>query len=507
MPRKTSSPWDFGELFPAQATRKVFSVGDLTRRIKGLLEQQIGAVWVAGEITNLRAQSSGHIYFTLKDRDAQISGVLFRGTAGIDRAALRDGVNVVLQGDLSVYEPRGQYQLVVRAVELQGVGALAAAFERLKQRLQAEGLFDAGRKRPLPRFPVRVGLVTSPTGAALRDVLHVLGRRYAGLDLVLAPSRVQGQGAEAEIAGALQALNDWSASAPGRRLDVILLTRGGGSLEDLWCFNEEKVARAIHASSVPVLSAVGHEIDFTIADFVADVRAATPSAAAELLTAGYVAGRDAVSMLTGRLQRQLGNAVEVAVDQLGQLAARLQRAHPRRQVEERAQRLDDLVLAMGRRVREQAAAARQRQAAAAARLQALRPRRRLEEAAERVTRATTDLQAALRRRLQRQRETLTRLDLRLRLLSPEHTLARGYSITVQATTGTLVRQAEQAPEGTELLTRLASGGLRSVVVRPLPGDPGVGERIDHDATHGKPPRHRSPAADPAPAVEGAPAAE
>src|SRR4030095_1725728 len=184
MPRQTSSQWDFGELFPPSATRRVYSVGELTQQIKGLLEGQLGTVWVSGEITNLRLQGSGHAYFTLKDASAQLSCVLFRGTPAVDRSALKDGQKLALQGDLTVYEPRGQYQLVVRGLEVQGLGALQAAFERLKQRLHAEGLFESARKRKIPRFPIRVGLVTSPTGAALRDVLHVLGRRFAGLELV-----------------------------------------------------------------------------------------------------------------------------------------------------------------------------------------------------------------------------------------------------------------------------------------------------------------------------------
>lgn len=476
MSRKTTSQWDFGDLFaPApQPARRVFSVGELTTRIKALLEAQIGQIWVSGEITNFRAQSSGHLYFTLKDAASQLNCVLFRGTAVADRGALKDGQKVVLQGDLTVYEPRGQYQLIVRSVELQGIGALQAAFERLKQKLQAEGLFESARKRPIPRFPRRVGLVTSPTGAALKDVLHVIERRYAGLELVLAPSRVQGQGAELEIAAALGALNRWSASAPERRLDVLLVTRGGGSLEDLWAFNEEAVARAIVASEIPVISAVGHEIDFTISDFVADLRAATPSAAAELLTAGYVASREQVADLAGRLGRSLRLRLEDDAQRVKGLQGRLERAHPRRRLEERAQRLDDLAQALHRRTAEALRTTRQRTEAAVARLNAARPARRLEQAGADVRRATRDLAEATARELRRRREALERLALRLQLLSPEHTLARGYSITLAAGTGRVLRDAAAAPPGTVLLTRLHSGGLRSVVTPPAPGDSGTG---------------------------------
>src|SRR6266481_5201124 len=291
MPKNAKSQWDFGELFDPASTRRIVTVSELTATVRRLLEKEVGQIWVSGEVTNLRAQSSGHIYFTLKDASAQLSCVLFRGETQVDRALLQDGRKVTMQGDVTVYEPRGQYQLRVTAVELQGVGALQAAFEKLKQKLKAEGLFAQERKRPLPRYPQRIGLVTSPTGAALRDVFHVVERRNPALKIILAPCRVQGEGAAAEIAAAIGLLNQFGASQlesgePRLGMDLILVTRGGGGLEDLWAFNEEVVARAIFESKLPVVSAVGHEIDFTISDFVADVRAATPSAAAEIITEG-----------------------------------------------------------------------------------------------------------------------------------------------------------------------------------------------------------------------------
>src|SRR5882762_3000947 len=237
MNRTAKTQWDFGELFPVeQIARRVLSVSELTWQIRRLLEQHVGRIWVTGEITNLRNQSSGHLYFTLRDAAAQLSCVLFRGETQVDRALLVDGRRVNLQGDVTVYETRGQYQLRVTAVELQGIGALQAAFEKLKQQLNAEGLFAPERKRPLPRYPQRIGVVTSPTGAAIRDVLHVVRRRNPGLEIILAPCRVQGDGAAAEIATAIRLLNGFSAMGG---LDLILVTRGGGSLEDLWAFNEE----------------------------------------------------------------------------------------------------------------------------------------------------------------------------------------------------------------------------------------------------------------------------
>src|SRR5512135_3520976 len=236
MPKPPKSQWDFGELFPPEQTRKVLSVTELTWQIKRLLEQQVGEVWVTGEVTNLRLQSSGHIYFTVKDADAQLSCVLFRGETQVDRSLLQDGRKVTLQGEVTVYEPRGQYQLRVTKVELQGIGALQAAFEKLKQKLKAEGLFAPERKRPLPRYPQRLGIVTSPTGAAIRDVLHVIERRNPSLAIILAPCRVQGEGAAEEIAAAIRLLNEFNSSQVeggdgALAIDLILVTRGGGSLE------------------------------------------------------------------------------------------------------------------------------------------------------------------------------------------------------------------------------------------------------------------------------------
>ena len=439
MSKQAKSQWDFGELFPVEAQaagRQVLTVSELTGQVKRLLEKSVGQVWVTGEVTNLRAQSSGHIYFTLKDAGAQLSCVLFRGVAVARRELLQDGQKVLLQGDVTVYEARGQYQMIVRAVELQGVGALQIAFEKLKQKLAAEGLFALERKRPLPKYPQRIGLVTSPTGAAIRDVLHVVQRRNPGLEIILAPCRVQGQGAAEEIAAAIKLLNEFNST-----LDLILVTRGGGSLEDLWAFNEEAVARAIFESAIPVVSAVGHEIDFTISDFVADVRAATPSAAAEIITEGVFASRQLVAELTQRMAR----------------------AHPRRRMNEHLQRLDDLQAGLLRYTRQ---GTKERLVACqnlATRLLRVRPVQLLKQRREALVASLRRLRELAHVHLRNQRNHFEAIGARLRLLGPEQVLARGYSITTEVESGRIIRRAKDTKPGQKLKTRVKEGEIRSVV--------------------------------------------
>ena len=486
MSRKPPSQWDFGELFTPEQTRRVLTVAELTTTVRKLLEKEVGEIWVTGEVTNLRAQSSGHVYFTLKDASAQLSCVLFRGEATANREFLQDGQKLLVQGNLTVYESRGQYQLIVRALEPQGIGALQLACEKLKRKLQAEGLFAQERKRPLPRYPQRIGLVTSPTGAAIRDVLHVIQRRQPSLEIILAPCRVQGDGAAAEIAAAIRMLNEWSAlperRAPARRdevqaharagqepgapadihrLDLILVTRGGGSLEDLWAFNEEVVARAIFESVLPVVSAVGHEIDFTISDFVADLRAATPSAAAELITEGPFASRQFVADAGRRLRQLVRQRLELDRDGLLQLTHRLARVHPRRQVREKLQYLDDLQTALLRCARQGWRDQRNRWQNLQQRLARLKP------SAVFILRRQTvrELERRLREQshsgLLQRRNIFAHLQSRLRLLAPDNVLARGYSITTDAATGQVLRAASEVRSGQRLKTKLKSGEVRS----------------------------------------------
>jgi exodeoxyribonuclease VII large subunit len=460
MSKPTKSQWDFGELFPTEQTRNVLSVSELTTQVKRLLEKSVGSVWVTGEVTNLRAQSSGHMYFTLKDAAAQLSCVLFSREKVSHRELLAGGQKVLLQGDVTVYEARGQYQLIVRAVELQGVGALQIAFEKLKQKLAAEGLFAPERKRPLPKYPQRIGLVTSPTGAAIRDVLHVVQRRNPGLEIILAPCRVQGEGAAEEIAAAIRLLNEYSeggaprrpdlesqkelgacVTRPSGRLDLILVTRGGGSLEDLWAFNEEVVARAIFESAIPVMSAVGHEIDFTISDFVADVRAATPSVAAEIITEGVFASRQLVTDLTQRMAR----------------------AHPRRRMNELLQQLDDLQAGLLRCTRQ---GTKERQVAwqnLATRLLRVRPAQLLRQRRESLVLSQRRLRELARVYLRNWKNRFGATESRLHLLGPEQVLARGYSITMDAATGKVVRRALDVKSGQPLRTRVKEGEISSRV--------------------------------------------
>ncbi|GMV82301.1 MAG: exodeoxyribonuclease 7 large subunit [Planctomycetota bacterium] len=397
--------------------REALSVSDLTRRIKGLLEGQLPPLWVEGEISNFKTYTSGHCYFTLKDAAAQLSCVLWRSAAAKLRFEPRDGMQVLAQGRVSVYEPRGQYQLVVERLEASGVGALAAAFEALKAKLEAEGLFDPGRKRPLPLYPRRIALVTSPSGAAIRDLFKVIARRWPKLELIVAPVPVQGEGAASKIAAAIRAVN------AARCADVMIVGRGGGSLEDLWAFNEEVVARAIADSEIPVVSAVGHEVDFTIADFVADVRAATPSQAGELVVPEYAAVLEHLNRLQAALPEALVARVERARERLRALAGSWALRHPEERLQQHRQRLDELQERLS-----------------------LGERRMRRDAAERIG----------------------ALAARLDALSPLRVLERGYSVTQRAD-GRMVRGLADAPTGTELVTRLRDGRVISKVERLEPG--------------------------------------
>ena len=462
MNREQQSLWDFGGLPEQGNGRKVYGVAELNRKVKGLLENQLGAIWVMGEITGLRRQASGHIYFGIKDEKGQLSCALFQGTEAENRSLLEDGTQVLLQGDITLFEARGQYQLIVRKVELQGQGELQVKFEKLKLKLEAEGLFAPGRKRPLPRYPARIGLVTSSTGAAIRDVLHVVLRRNPSLQIVLETCRVQGKTAAGEMAKAVYRLNQWSAKQ-SEPLDLILLTRGGGSLEDLWAFNEEELARAVYQSALPVVSAVGHEVDVLITDFVADVRAATPSVAGELITEGVFASRANLVSAAAHLRRLIKRDVVSCKRELSSLSHRFDRVHPRRAIDNSFQHLDNQHDDLNRLARQGVLTRQERLRLTQQRLASLRPTALLARRREQLCWLQHSLAQVPRRAFRECATSLEQAASRLNLLSPKSVLARGYSITRDAETGMVLKDAENAKIGQVLQTHLYTGEVSSTV--------------------------------------------
>ena len=393
-----------------QKSEKVFQVSEITLEIRDLLEENFGTIWVDGEISNFRAPSSGHFYFSLKDKSSQIRGVMFRSSNARLKFVPEDGMQVLCRGRVSLYQPRGDLQLIFDTMEPSGVGALGLAFEQLKARLEAEGLFDAGLKKPLALLPETIGIVTSPTGAAIRDIFDVLDRRMGNLHLIVAPVRVQGEGAAAEIAEAIEDLNRLGTP------DTIIVTRGGGSMEDLWAFNEEVVARAIHASAIPVLSAVGHEIDYTIADFVADVRAPTPSAAAEIVTLSRKVVEDNLGTIGQRLKISMARVLATSRQEVALLEGRI--SDPMRDVMEQRQRLDEISGRMGR-------------------------------SAGRI--------------LNQKRLALASEGGRLDTLNPAAVLRRGYSMAWRMPEQVVVKDAGQVASGDEVAVKLHRGSLRCLV--------------------------------------------
>ena len=437
---------------------RVWTVAEITRTVRKLLEGAFDEVWVQGEICNFRRQSSGHCYFALKDETALLSCVLFRSYVPA-HLPLADGMLVQARGRVTVYEARGQYQLSVTLVQPAGAGALLARFEALKRKLDAEGLFDPARKRPIPRDPACIGVVTSPTGAAISDFLNIARRRAPWVRIVINPVRVQGVGAAAEIAAAIREFND---PVFGDQFDVLVVCRGGGSMEDLWAFNEEIVARAIAESRVPVISAVGHEIDFTIADFVADLRAPTPSAAAELALPDRAAMLRTLDQARARLLRSMEGIMEYHRRRFDDAARSAVFRYPQRLLQDRVQRLDAAVALIAAGRERALRTSRERLNGLLANLRQHRPdqilalRRFALQGQERKLLAATS--AALAAKVNR----VARLDGVLRVLSPDATLARGYSITTDAA-GKLVRKAVALQPGESIRTRFADGTVDSTV--------------------------------------------
>ena len=400
-------------LAAAPTTEEILSVSQLSTRLKGVMEENFPSVWVAGEISNYSQPQSGHCYFTLKDDGAQPRAVMWRNTAARLKLALHDGIEVVCRGRLDLYPPRGSYQLVVDELQPKGMGALELALRQRREKLAAEGLFDSARKRRLPTFPRRIGVVTSPTGAAIRDFLQVMHRRWRGVEVLIFPARVQGDGAAEEIVAGIRAANKVQP-----KIDVLVVTRGGGSLEDLWCFNEESVVRALAASKVPTISGIGHEIDVTLADLVADVRALTPSEAAERVVPSATDLNDAIRSLQHRLNTALATRLTHARHRLDSLASRPSLSRPLEAIHLRGRRLDELAL-------------------------------RLKNASQGILR---DRRSAL--------ETMAG---KLESLSPLGVLGRGYSLTFREGESKLITSAEKLKAGQRIVTRFQQGTAVSVV--------------------------------------------
>lgn len=436
----------------------VHSVSELNRLVRQLIENDLPLLWVEGEVSNLARPASGHLYFSLKDERAQVRCAFFRGAQRGQASGAANGQQVLVRARVSLYEPRGEFQLIVEHLEPAGEGLLRRRLEELKQKLSAEGLFDPARKQALPALPRRIGVITSPSGAAIRDVLHILRRRFPAIPVILYPAQVQGEQARFDLVQALD--------TAGRRAecDVLILARGGGSLEDLWAFNEEIVARAIAACPIPVISGVGHEIDFTIADLVADVRAPTPSGAAELAVPDR---RDWLRQVQAEERRLLLAGRRAVADVLAgyrELARRLRRCHPGVVLRQNAQRLDELRQQLASAARYRLSAEKLRHTALRHRLQTCSPALRLQRAAERAAAAQLRLGAAVRLTLVGTGNRLAVASGRLDAVSPLATLERGYAI-VQDAAGRVVRSAGAVAAGDEITARVADGVIRAKVSR------------------------------------------
>jgi len=445
---------------------RVLSVSALTRQARLLIEEHFGLIWVEGELSNLRVPASGHWYFTLKDADAQLRCAMFAGRNRAVRERPREGQRIVVRGRLSLYEPRGDFQLIAEHLEAAGEGALRAAFDALKARLADEGLFDSDRKRPLPAFPRHVAIVSSASGAALHDVLHVIARRFPGLAVTLLPVRVQGAEAEADLVAALARVGELVPAA-----DAVLITRGGGSLEDLWAFNLEPVVRAVAACPIATISAVGHQTDVTLVDFAADLRAPTPSAGAELLTPD----RRTLARQYATLAQRLQQAQQRQLARLERDTAALRRrlVDPRRQLQARMQRADELDERLRRAVQRRRQRAMAELAAAARALGLLHPRGRTRAARERLQQLAARLDGQLEATLQSRHQALRQSARTLQAVSPLATLDRGYAVLTReaGSAGRAITQVEQVTAGEALFAQLADGALAVQVTAVHAGSP------------------------------------
>jgi len=442
--------------FRLEKERKVFDVSELNAAIRDVFTLNFRDIWVAGEVSGCKNASSGHLYFSLKDKSGQIRCVLFKGTARWLKFRPQDGIQVLARGSVEVYEPRGEYQLIVEQLELQGAGALQFAFEQLKKKLEVEGLFAATRKKPLPRLPGRIGIVTSPSGAVIRDILHVLRRRFPGLHIRLYPSLVQGEGSADQVSKGLEFFS------AGGWAEVVIVARGGGSLEDLWTFNEERVARAIAACSVPVISAIGHEADFTIADFVADLRAPTPSAAAELVICTRDSLLELIAAARDRLFRATRYRILMAGRELEQRGVGRAQMVFRRLISKRSQQVDECDFALRAAAVQIIASSTRRLHSSSEKLHGLDLRVRFARAHGRLAGAEAKLLQLLKNALWEAQRAYEPLNAHLTQLSPLAVLGRGYAIVLDDH-GHAIRSVEETEEGANVRILLHKGKLEATV--------------------------------------------
>ncbi|MFN5744971.1 MAG: exodeoxyribonuclease VII large subunit [Methylococcaceae bacterium] len=448
------------DLLPITASneRVIYSVSRLNRVCRFLLNDTFSTLWIEGELSNFSAPSSGHLYFTLKDAEAQVRCAMFRPQTRSLGFRPQNGDHVLARAQVSLYEPRGDFQLIVETLEAAGDGVLALAFERLKQKLEAEGLFSATHKQPIPAFPACIGVITSPTGAAIRDILSVLARRFPRIEVILFPVKVQGAEAAAEIVRAFRLADQMQCC------DVLIVGRGGGAGEDLWCFNDEAVARAIHACRTPVVSAVGHETDFTISDFVADLRAPTPSAAAEAISPNRVEWLGRLDRLSGRLRQSLLNHTRQLARRIEFLEIRLRQLHPAQRLMTQSQRLDELEQRLVRAIRHPLTLKQTRLQTQKARLQRQHPDHTLTAKAKIRDQLEQRLRTAMQRRLDGCQQALGLTSQSLNTVSPLATLTRGYSITTLTESGALILRCSDAAPGSSISTRVNDGTLHSIVL-------------------------------------------
>ncbi|MFW2405319.1 MAG: exodeoxyribonuclease VII large subunit [Gammaproteobacteria bacterium] len=440
---------------------EIWSISELNTEVRGLLEDHFPSLWITGEISNFARPASGHLYFSLKDDRAEVRCAMFRGQNRLLKFAPGNGDQVIVRARVTVYEPRGSYQLIVEHMEPVGEGLLLRKLEELKTRLRAEGLFDDEHKQPLPVLPRRIGVVTSPTGAAIRDIVQILGRRFPAVPVVVYPVQVQGDRAQHEIAAALEAAADRG------ECDVLIVGRGGGSLEDLWAFNEERVARAIFACPIPIVSAVGHEVDFTIADFVADLRAPTPSGAAELVVPDARQWLRALESGEQRMRGAIGRSVETRRRQLAQLSGRIGRRHPGLILQQHAQRLDELTQRISQSLLRRLDLDRMRLDGSQRRLRAATPSRNIDRHRQRLDHLTLRLATSAREQIALVGGRFAVLAAALDGVSPLKTLERGYAVISDAETGTVVKDATTLKDGQKIAGRLARGRFEATIDRTL----------------------------------------